>query len=72
MAATLWFRSTSGPFHGIGEVIARWLRVEIENLNLVVKFDWKITKDDIQRRDKYFICMYCIHRLCKLTFAYMF
>ena len=24
------------------------------------------------QRDKYFFCIYCIHKLFKLTFAYMF
>ena len=44
----------------------------VENSNLFLKIAQNTTEMTDQRRDKYFLCMYCIHLISKITFTLTF
>ena len=60
------------------------LDIVVETVSSLVgsKLDWRLSlcwensrkrsTTTFNQRDKYFFCIYCIHKLFKLTFAYMF
>ena len=53
-------------------LVARGRERVIENSKSISIFHRKARKTTFQRRDKYFVCMYCIYNDLKFTFAYMF
>ena len=68
-------RDTSTTTHislRIPPVVARWLRVWIGIGICAGKIRQKRTTTTFHQRDKYLFYIYCIHKLFKLTFAYMF